>query len=99
MEVELTTEVKQDDQDSESSILTVTIESKEGVAIPRGVLVNLIFNISEQAPHGETIMLENSASAVNLDDPSRPIDPVTGSDGEIVIDETPVVLACFFFMH
>ena len=99
MEVELTTEVKQDDQDSESSILTVTIESKEGVAIPRGVLVNLIFNISEQAPHGETIMLGNTASAVSLDDPFQPIDPVTGSDGEIVIDETPVVLACFFFMH
>ncbi|MDA2932913.1 cohesin domain-containing protein [Acidobacteria bacterium AH-259-D05] len=98
-EAEVTTEVTHDDQDPESSILKVTIEGKAGMAIPRGVLVDLIFNISEQAQLGETIMLKNAASAVSPDDPPQPIDPVTGNDGEIVIDETAIVFACFFFMH
>jgi len=99
VEAEVTTEVKQDDQDPESSILKVTIEGKAGMAIPRGVLVDLVFNISEQAQLGETIVLKNAASAVSPDDPPQPIDPVTGSDGEIVIDETAIVFACFFYMH
>jgi len=98
-EAEVTTEVKQNDQDPESSILTVTIEGKAGMAIPRGVLVDLVFNISEQAQLGETIVLKNLASAVSPDDPPQPIDPVTGNDGEVVIDETAIVFACFFYMH
>jgi hypothetical protein len=77
----------------------VTIKGKAGMAIPRGVLVDLVFNISEQAQLGETIVLKNAASAVSPDDPPQPIDPVTGSDGEIVIDETAIVFACFFYMH
>ncbi len=99
VEAEVTTEVKQDDQDPESSILKVTIEGKAGMAIPRGVLVDLVFNISEQAQLGEILVLKNVASAVSPDDPPRPVDPVTGSDGEIVIDETAIVFACFFYMH
>jgi len=99
VEAEVTTEVKQDDQDPESSILKVTIEAKAGMAIPRGVLVDLVFNISEQAQLGETIVLKNAASAVSPDDPPQPIDPVTGDDGEIIIDETAIVFACFFYMH
>ncbi len=99
VEAEVTTEVKQNDQDPESSILKVTIEGKAGMAIPRGVLVDLVFNISEQAQLGETIVLKNFASAVSPDDPPQPIDPVTGNDGEIVIDETAIVFACFFYMH
>jgi hypothetical protein len=99
VEAEVTTEVKPNDQDPESSILKVTIEAKAGMAIPRGVLVDLVFNISEQAQLGETIVLKNSASAVSPDDPPQPIDPVTGNDGEILIDETAIVFACFFYMH
>ncbi len=99
VEAEVTTEVKQDDQDPDSSILKVTIESKTGMAIPRGVLVDLVFNISEQAQLGETLVLKNAASAVNLEDPPQPIDPVTGDDGEVAIDEAAIAFACFFFMH
>jgi hypothetical protein len=98
-EAEITTEVRQDDQNPENSILKITIEGKAGIAIPRGVLFDLTFNISEQAQLGETITLKNKASAVNLEDPPQPVDPVTGNDGEIVIDEIPVVFACFFYMH
>ena len=99
VETEVTTEVKQDEQDPESSILKVTIEGKAGMAIPRGVLVDLVFNISKQAQLGETIVLKNFASAVSPDDPPQPIDPITGNDGEIFIDETAIVFACFFYMH
>jgi len=98
-ESEITTEVKQDDQDPESSILKVTIKGKAGMAIPRGILADLMFNISKQAQLGDIIVLKNAASAMNTDDPPQPIDPVTGSDGELVIDETAIVFACFFYMH
>ncbi len=99
VEAEVTTEVKQDDQDPDSSILEVTIESKTGMAIPRGVLVDLVFNISEQAQLGKTLVLKNAASAVNLEDPPQPIHPVTGDNGEVAIDEIAIAFACFFFMH
>ncbi len=98
VEAEVTTEVKQDDQDPDSSILKVTIESKNGMAIPRGVLLDVVFNISEQAQLGETLVLKHAASAVNLEDPPQPIEPLTGDDGEIVIDEAAIVFACFFYM-
>ena len=98
-ESEITTEVRQDDQDPESSILKVTVKGQAAMAIPRGTLVDLMFNISEQAELGETIVLKNSASAMSTDDPPQPIDPVSGNDGELVIDETAIVFACFFFMH
>ncbi len=45
---------------------------------------------------GDTIVLKNAASAASPDDPPQPMDPVTGSDGETVIDETAIVFACFF---
>ncbi len=99
VEAEVTTEVKQDDQDRERSILKVTIRSKTGMAIPRGVLIDLVFNVSEQAQLGETLVLKNAASAVNLEDPPQPIDPITGDDGEVAIDEAAIAFACFFYMH
>ena len=97
-EAEITTEVRQDDQDPENSILTVTISGK-GTAIPRGVLVDLVFILSEQAQLGETILLGNVASAMSPDDPPRLIETVTGTEGRIVVDETPVIFSCFFYMH
>lgn len=98
-EAEVTTEVQPDEDNPENSILTVTIVGKEGAAIPRGVLVDLVFELSLQAQLGETLILENAASALSPGDSPQPLDPVTGNDGEIVIDETPVVFACFFYMH
>ena len=51
---------------------------------------------NQQAQLGDTIVLKNAASAASPDDPPQPMDPVTGSDGETVIDETAIVFACFF---
>ena len=98
-EAEVMTDVQPDEGNPENSILTVTILGKAGAAIPRGVLVDLVFGISEQAQLGETLILKNAASALSSGDSPQPLDPVTGNDGEIVIDETPVVFACFFYMH
>ena len=58
-----------------------------------------MFGVSEKAQLGEMLILENAASALSPGDSPQPLDPVTGNDGEIVIDETPVVFACFFYMH
>ena len=99
VEAEVTTDVQPDEGNPENSILTVTIVGKAGAAIPRGVLVDLVFGISEQVQMGETLILKNAASALSPGDSPQPRDPVTGNDGEIVIDETPVVFACFFYMH
>jgi hypothetical protein len=98
-EAEVTTEVYPDEGNPEKSILRVTIVGKAGAPIPRGVLVDLVFSISERAQLGDTLILENSASALSPGDLPQPLDPVTGKDGEIIIDETPVVFACFFYMH
>ena len=98
-ESEITTEVRQDDQDPESSILKVTVQGKAATVIPRGTLVDLRFDISEQAELGDTIILKNTASAMSADDPPQSMDPVLGNDGELVIDETAIVFSCFFFMH
>lgn len=98
-EAEIITEVRQDDQDPESSILKLTVKAKAAMALPRGTLVDVMFNISDQAELGETIVLKNSASAMSTDDPPQSIDPVSGSDGELIIDETAIVFSCLFFMH
>ena len=98
-EAEVRAEVQSDEGNPENSILTVTITGKAGAPIPRGVLVDLVFGISEQAQLGETLVLGNAASAESPGDSPQLLDPVSGNDGEIVIDETPVVFACFFYMH
>ena len=98
-EAEVTTDVLPDKGNPENSILTVTIVGKAGAVVLRGVLVDLVFSISEQARMGETLVLKNVATARSPGDSPQQVDPVTGSDGEILIDETPVVFACFFYMH
>jgi hypothetical protein len=98
-EAEVATEVHPDEDNPENSILTVTIVGKAGGMITRGVLVDLVFVISKQAQLGETLILRNTASALSPGASPQPLDPVTGNDGEILIDKTAVVFACFFYMH
>lgn len=98
-EAEIKTDVKPDQDNLDNLVLTVTIVGREGAAIPRGVLADLMFAISNQAQMGETIVLKNTVSALSSGDFPQPVDSIIGSDGEILIDETPVVFACFFYMH
>ena len=88
-----------DDQNPENTFITVTVSTAPGGAIPSGMLADLIFTISEDAPLEQTITLENVVTAFTSEDPPRPVDPIMGNEGEIVVTATPPVFACFFYMH
>ena len=90
---------KPDDQNPENTIVTVTVSTQQEGAIPSGMIADLVFTISEDAPIELTIPLGNVVSALTTDDPPRPVDPITGKEGEIVVSATSPVFACFFYMH
>jgi len=90
---------KPDDQDPENTILTVTVSTPQEGAIPSGMVADLVFTISEDAPIEQTILLGNAVSALTTDDPPRPVDPIMGKEGEILVSATSPVFACFFYMH
>ena len=87
-----------DDQNPENTIITVTA-STNGGAIPSGMIADLIFTISEDSSLEMTVTLENEVSAFTTEDPPRPVEPVAGRAGEILVTATPPVFACFFYMH
>lgn len=90
---------KVDDQHPENTVLTVTVSTKQGGAIPSGMIADLVFTISEDAPIEMTIKLENVVSALTSDDPPRAVDSITGKEGEIAVSATSPAFACFFYMH
>ncbi len=98
IDAELSTQIKNDDQNSENSILEVVIASKAGEAIPAGTLVNLTFMISPEAPTLHTIVLENRAEAFTTGDPPERVELIT-TNGEIESLDIPALFACFFYMH
>ena len=88
------------DSGSEASMLRVTIAAKEGDSIPSGILADLRFKISEEAPADETkVPLKNKVFAWSDQVPPTPIESITGEDGEVTISATPPVFACFFYLH
>ena len=91
--------VQVDDQNPENSIVTVTVSTEGARSIPSGVIADLAFIISEDAPLEETVTLGTVARALTTDDPPAPVDPILGMEGEILVTETPPVFVCFFFMH
>ena len=74
IDAELSTQVRNDDPESENSILEVVIASKAGEAIPAGTLVNLTFMISPEAPTLHTIVLKNRSEAFTTDDPPERVE-------------------------
>jgi hypothetical protein len=89
-----------EDPGGETAILRVTIAAKEGDSIPSGILADLRFKISEEAPADETkVPLKNKVFAWSDQVPPTPIESITGEDGEVTISATPPVFACFFYMH
>ncbi len=98
IDAELSTQVRNDDPESENSILEIVITSNAGEAIPAGTLVNLTFMISPEAPTLHTIVLENRSEAFTTDDPPERVE-LTTTDGEIESLDIPALFACFFYMH
>ncbi len=89
--------VEVDEQNPQDSVVTVTVSTTKGQFIPSGVIADLAFNISEDAAVEQTIKLKNVVRALTTDD--GPVDPITGTEGEIQVTATPPVFACFFYMH
>jgi len=98
VDAQLQSAVKMDDENPDNSILEVIVTSEANKAIPSGIVVRLIFQISDLAPTGEMIELTNRAEAFTTDDPSQPVDLTVGN-GEIETLDIPVMFACFFYMH
>ena len=98
IDAEVSTRVKEDEENSENSILEVTITSKTGEAIPGGTLVFLTFRIALEAPRAHMIKLENRSQAMSTDDPPEPVE-LTTAGGEIENLDIAAVFACFFYMH
>ena len=94
----LQTAVRTGDENPENSILEVIVTSEANKAIPSGIVVRLIFQISDLAPTGEIIELTNKAEAFTRDDQPQPVD-LTAQNGEIETLDIPVMFACFFYMH
>ena len=88
------------DAGEETSILEVTIAAQEGNSIPAGIIAEIRFVISEEAPADETkVPLKNKVSAWSDQVPPTSIESITGKDGEVTISATPPVFACLFYMH
>ena len=88
------------DAGEETSILEVTIAAREGNSIPAGIIAEIRFMISEEAPADETkVPLKNKVSAWSDQVPPTSIESITGKDGEVTISATPPVFACLFYMH
>ena len=98
IDAELSTQVRNDDPESENSILEIVITSNAGEAIPAGTLVNLTFMISPEAPTLHTIVLENRSEAFTTGDPPERVE-LTTTNGEIESLDIPALFACFFYMH
>jgi len=95
---ELQTAVRTGDENPENSILEVIVTSEANKAIPSGIVVRFIFQISDLALTGEIIELTNRAEAFTTDDPPQPVD-LTAENGEIETLDIPLMFACFFYMH
>ena len=74
--------------------------AKQGIALANGIVAILVFKVAEEPPEHQAFKLRNVARALGTDDPPSPIEPVTGSDGEIeLFGSAPPVAACFSYMH
>ena len=97
IEAELSTTTGPSDTSPENRVLRVTIAAKPGEWLPAGMLADLTFKISKQAPKETTVTLKNKVTAWT--NKGAPVASITGKDGEITVTANPPVFACFFYMH
>ncbi|MDA2932818.1 hypothetical protein MYX82_00590 [Acidobacteria bacterium AH-259-D05] len=90
--------VEPDAEDEYRSRLMVTLSAAPGRRLSSGVIAELEFKISASTPDG---LLEFPVSSrVHLDDASSELENVAGDPGLIAVSSTsPVIIACFFYMH
>jgi hypothetical protein len=100
VEAVVTTSVEDAAGEAERSLLKVAIKSAApGNWLPNGTVADLIFKIAEKVTLNETITLENKSIGTSGRDPGALLDGLRGTDGQVLVDETPLEFSCFFYMH
>jgi hypothetical protein len=97
-DAKLQTEVRDDPQNKDLSIVTVTVSNPDK-PLPVGVVASLTFKVADNAKADQPVMLGNTARAYGPGPDPRAIDGVEGRDGEIKLSGAPPVIACFLYMH
>ena len=97
VDAEVRAAAKEQAGDGGESLLEVTVSSREGKAIPNGILAELVFEVSADAADG-MITLKNVARAFTPDEPPGAVEPVSGNQEMVQISKT-ALFACFFYMH
>jgi hypothetical protein len=83
---------------SSTTIVDISVVAEKGVFIPNGSMLDLFFQVSPKAPMKETITVGTSAEILTTAEPPVKL-PAIGDTGEIIIAETTLTFACFFYMH
>lgn len=95
VDAEVTATNSKNPQDASRSVVKIVVKSAK--PIPSGMIADVVFMLSKDAPIGQVIKLTNKPSALSPD--GKPIEPLSGKDGEITVTERMPALGCFFYMH
>ena len=102
--IEKSVEVIQEPGEEDTSLLRLTISSKEG--LPNGVLSNLVFHVSPHLTSGHTINLTSVKSTIIAEGGEELSLPLIEGVVTVITPENPnfspeetVILGCFFYMH
>ncbi|HWP83780.1 MAG TPA: hypothetical protein VNN17_01195, partial [Terriglobia bacterium] len=81
---------------------TVATEGEPRKPLREGLVLSLIFRIRPEATANTKVALRfQELSAATVDEPPRPVEPLTGTPGsvEVLSPESVPYVACFFFSH
>ncbi len=98
---EITSEVRESQEDPTRSIATIVVTPGESIPIPSGFLFDLVFLIgADEIMDSPPIELENRPRAYSFSEPSELLSNVEGDNGSVrIVSEAPPVASCFFYMH
>jgi hypothetical protein len=104
VKAEMRVEAQNDARDPNKMALNLEVATKgePRKALREGLILTLVFKISEQAKPGTSVPLRfETVSATDLSEPPKAVAPLSAQRGVIEIvspDQIPYV-ACFFFTH
>ena len=101
IKAEITSEVRESQEDPTRSIATIVVTPGESIPIPSGFLFDLVFLIgADELMDSPPIVLENQPRAYSFSESSQLLPNVEGDNGLVrVVSEAPPVASCFFYMH
>jgi hypothetical protein len=85
----------------DESTLHVSLSTKGSPSrepVPDGPIAYLVFKLAKSAKPGAVFPLKSKATVRSMDDPPKPIEPVSVPESQIVVSD-PTVTSCFFYMH